>query len=318
MKRVLLFFFLMILIILVIPSIIVLFFAKRPYAVNLPDNNNSSSMQVTVLRHTDGSVESVDLEEYLLGVLAGEMPASFHIEALKAQAVAARTYILNKKDNPGPDHPEADICTDSTHCKAWLSDREITERFGEGWLSEYGPKVRSAVEATFGQVMLYDQRPITAVFHSTSSGRTENAEDVWGGSAPYLRSVESPGDQYSPKFYSEVSVTREEFAKKLSDYKGHAVGCEIGAAEYTQGGAVRYIEIGAERFRGTEIRSIFSLPSSNFTIEEVEDGFVFHVKGSGHGVGLSQYGADYFGKSGKTYEEILKIYYQGVEIVKYY
>ena len=317
MKRFILMIFLIIFIILLLPTIIVLIFMVKPQTSEGPDSN-AQSVAVTVLHHNTGEIESVDLEEYLSGVLAGEMPASFHIEALKAQAVAARTYILDKKETHDPSHPNADICTDSTHCKAWLSEEETRQKFGEEWGQQYAPKIKEAVFATAGQVMLYDEKPITAVFHSTGSGRTENSEDIWGGEVPYLKSVESPGDTLSPKFNSEKIISKEEFSKLLSDYRETDVDAEIGQVEYTQGGSVKTINIGGADFRGTEIRSIFSLSSSNFTIEDSGDNLVFHVKGSGHGVGLSQYGAEFFAQNGKMYDEILKIYYQGVEIVNYY
>ncbi|MBR5219050.1 MAG: stage II sporulation protein D [Clostridia bacterium] len=263
-----------------------------------------------MVKMADGSVREVDVEEYLYGVLAGEMPASFHKEALKAQAVAARTYIVNKKQNGETDdvHPDADICTDSTHCKAWLSEEEIQSRMGADWEKTYGKKMHSAISETAGEIMVYDNEPIVAVFHSTGSGKTENSEDVWGGNLPYLRSVESPGDMTSPKFESEVTVTKSAFESTLG------VTADIGEVTHSQGGAVKSIVIGGKKWSGGEIRSLFGLNSSNFEIQQTDGEFVFHVKGNGHGVGMSQYGANAMAEEGASYDQILKTYYTGVEI----
>lgn len=317
MKKLLMLILMLVFIIVILPAIIVLLFGERENVTRFAPAV-SPSAAITVLKADSGAVETVDLEEYLTGVVAGEMPASFHIEALKAQAVAARTYILHQRENNSGAHPDADVCTDSTHCKAWLSEDEIKERFGEGWMRDYGAKVSEAVSSTRGQVMLYDNAPITAVFHAAGSGRTENSADVWGGDLPYLKSVESPGDVYAPDFYSDADVPKARLAALLSDYKGMEISPEIGGTERSEGGAVKSIVIGGVGFKGTEVRSLLSLPSANFTVEDAGESFIFHVKGKGHGVGLSQYGADYFARNGKAYDEILKIYYRGVEITALY
>lgn len=268
---------------------------------------------VSVLHTDTNEIASENLEDYLVGVVAAEMPASFHGEALRAQAVAARTYILNRMESAekSPEHPDAAVCTDSSHCKAWFSRSYMEETLGATWLSESYPKILEAVESTRGEIILYDQMPIVAVFHSTGSGKTENAEDVWGGALPYLKSVESTGDLDSPKFSSTTVIPKSEVCEKLG-----VLVPTVGAYTRSQGGSVLAVDIGGFLFKGTDIRSYFRLNSANFEIEETETDFVFHVKGSGHGVGMSQYGANGMAKNGSTYPEILKTYYTGVEIEK--
>ncbi|MBO4897203.1 MAG: stage II sporulation protein D [Clostridia bacterium] len=265
----------------------------------------------------NGEIQEFELESYLFGVLAGEMPASFHSEALKAQAVAARTYIINKHESGDNDHPGADVCTDSTHCKAYLTDDDIKDTLGKNWEDEYGGKIRDAIKATEGEIAVYDGKAIEAVFHSCGSGVTENAEDVWGGDVPYLKSTQSPGDKLSPKYYSEVTVSEDEFKRIISDAAGQNLEPYAGEAARNNSGSVKEIDLGGTSFKGTEVRKMFSLPSANFEIEKNDAGFVFKCKGSGHGVGMSQYGAEYFAENGMGYKDILKTYYKGVEIVKY-
>jgi len=266
---------------------------------------------VTVLHSDTGQVENTNLETYLEGVVAAEMPASFHTEALKAQAVAARTYIYNSMtaNEPNKDHPEADVCTDSAHCKAWLSNTAMHTEMGENWYETYFPKIQSAVLETRGEIVTYNDAPIVAVFHSTGSGRTENSADVWGGDLPYLKSVESAGDAYSPKFMSTAEYPKTEICETLN-----ILDATVGEYTRSEGGAVLSVNIGGTSFRGTDIRAHFDLNSANFEIEETEETFIFHVKGNGHGVGLSQYGANFMAENGNGYEDILKTYYTGVAL----
>ncbi len=273
------------------------------------DNKSSLNQEITVLIKETGNVESFVLEDYLFGVLAGEMPASFPKEALKAQAVAARTYALNKMQEKNDVHPDADLCTDSAHCKAWLSDEQITEKFGKDWFKMYEKTLKSAIKETEGEIMVFNEEPILAVFHSTNGGRTENSADVWGGELPYLQSVESHGDEASPKYTSDVTVSIADFEKAVGSTK-------ISDIIRSDGGSVKSITIGDKTFKGTEIRSLFSLNSSNFEIEALPDAMIFHVTGYGHGIGMSQYGAKGFAEEGYSYKDILKNYYSGIEFKK--
>ncbi|MBQ7718481.1 MAG: stage II sporulation protein D [Clostridia bacterium] len=277
--------------------------------------NEKTDIEITVKNGSD--IEKFNIEDYLFGVLAAEMPASFHPEALKAQAVAARTYIMNKMQNKDADHPDADVCTDPTHCKAYLSETEIKSKFGDDWIAKYSDKIRDCIAQTAGEIAVYNGEPIEAVFHSTGSGKTENARDVWGGDVPYLVSVDSPGDLNSPNFYSEITVSKAAFKSKIAEATGNDCEAYIGDIAYNDTGSVRSIDLGGNVFSGTEVRKIFNLPSTNFTVEDAGDSFVFHTKGKGHGVGMSQYGAEYFAESGMTYKDILKKYYKGIEIQKY-
>ena len=309
MKKITLYFILMFFILIILPTLLSLSFSDTP------SHKEDKKISVSVLHADTGEITIEPIERYLYGVVAAEMPASFHEEALRAQAVAARTYIYYKMKDPTSenDHKNADVCTDSTHCKAWKSDEMLKSEMGENWYSKEYPKIKNAVTSTQGEIMTYDEVPILAVFHSTGSGRTENAEDVWGGSLPYLKSVESPGDTLSPKFSSEVTVSKTELCEKLG-----IASPEIGEITRSQGGAVLSVSIGDKLFKGTDIRSAFLLNSANFEIEPVENNIVFHVKGNGHGVGMSQYGANAAANEGKTYHEILKSYYTGIEFENLY
>ncbi len=277
------------------------------------ENRESSSPLVTVLFTERGKTENICIEEYLPGVVAAEMPASFHEEALRAQAVAARTFIYNHivSGEKNEDHPDAHVCTDSAHCKAWLSDEALVSRHGEDWKKTFYPKIQSAVETTKGEILTFMDAPIVAVFHSTGSGRTENAKDVWGGDLPYLQSVESPGDAFSPKFTSSVEISKSDFMKALEIAEIH-----LGEYKRSEGGGVLELTIGEKQFTGRDLRERFGLNSTNFEIEETESSVVFHVKGNGHGVGLSQYGANYMAENGSTYDQILSQYYTGVSLCK--
>lgn len=302
MKKFVIFILILFLILIIIPSLLSISFSNK-----IP---KKGGLTVQVLHTDSGEIKSENLEKYLEGVVASEMPASFHEEALRAQAVAARTYIFyNMKNNENEDHPGADVCTDSSHCKAWKSNETLISEMGKEWFSEYFPKIQKAVESTSGDLVIYENEPILAVFHSTGSGKTENANDVWGGFVPYLKSVESPGDLLSPKYASTVSVPLSEFCQKLN-INSH----EIRELKRSEGGAVISVNIGGSLFKGTEIRTIFELNSANFEIETLEDQIIFKVKGNGHGVGMSQYGANALAEEGKTYKEILQTYYIDTQI----
>lgn len=287
---------------------------------SLGEENNITvnSKKVNVYFKSEDKVREVLLEEYIIGVLCAEMPASFDAEALKAQAVAARTYTINKIKNNinAPEHIGGDICTDFAHCQAYISEKDARKNWGKN-ADEYYKKCKDAVFKTSGEVMIYDDEPVKAVFHSSSSGMTENAKDVWGGDVPYLVSVESPGEELCPSHKSEVVKSIKEFKTILSkeqklDYKKKI----FGNIERSNAGAVKSIEIFGEKFKGTKIRSLFGLRSACFNVIQSGDNVIFKVTGNGHGVGMSQYGANYMASEGSKYEEILKTYYKGVEIVK--
>ena len=284
---------------------------------------NIHSLKVYIA--SEDKVVEMNMNEYLKGVVAAEMPASFHIEALKAQAVAARTYTYHKIKGvqrtgvPLPEHKGADVCSNPGHCKAWMPKDKAMDKWGIISAKDYWNKISSAVDDTANIIVTYESEPIDAVFHSTSSGKTENSEDVWSSSIPYLRSVESAGDDLSPKFTSKVEITMEEFKNKLKKVRPEIKltndqNLDIENTQHSQGGGIKTIRIGGCDFKGNEIRSIFALNSANFTVEVQEGKVVFIIKGNGHGVGMSQYGANYLAQQGKSFEEILKHYYSNVNI----
>lgn len=259
---------------------------------------------------------TMDFEEYILGVLAGEMPASFHIEALKAQTLAARTYTLLRMPQFGgsgcSNHPEADICTDSTHCQAYRNP--VTVKAGLD-------RLKQAVEDTSGEVIIYDNRLIDAVFHSTSGGKTENSEDVWSSRVPYLRSVVSQYEEHSPKYIAQQEVNVDDFIQCMEKIdpqiriNKNNLENEIKILERSEGGRITRIKVGNKILSGTDVRTALGLNSTNFSYKIIGKNIVFTTIGYGHGIGLSQYGADGMAKNGSDYKEILRHYYQGVEIV---
>lgn len=286
--------------------------------VNLyPHSNRKDTREniVTVFDCKLNTIVDMSESEYITGVVSAEMPAQFHSEALKAQAVAARTY-LRQKGNCS-NHPEAYICTDSAHCQAYKSRDEMQKQWGSDF-EKYHTKITRAVKDTGSEIIVYDGEPISAVFHSTSSGKTENSSDVWGGDKPYLKSVESSEDEFSPKFSSSVTISLNEFKEKIKSANSDVDFDKelISDIRLTEGGAVENIKIGSVDFKGVQIRSLFSLASANFDIDIVGQDVVFDVRGYGHGVGMSQYGANFLAEKGKNYKEILKKYYTGVDIVK--
>lgn len=270
-----------------------------------------SDYTISVFDKETGKVTDYDLEEYLVGVVSAEMPASYETEALKAQAVAARSYILSRDNSGNPDHKGADVCTDSAHCKAYLSEAAAKEKWGEAWAEKYLGKIKSAVSDTAGEYIAYDGEAAVACFCAVSSGKTESATDVWGTETPYLKSVDSPGDLTYENFTASVTVPRAEFLKKLD-----VSSASVDNVTHTEGGAVKSITIGGKSFSGTQIRSIFGLNSANFELSVNEDEAVFTSKGKGHGVGMSQFGANQMAKDGKNYTEILLHYYSNVTIEK--
>ncbi len=278
---------------------------------------------VAVYVKDEDRVVDMEISQYLKEVVSAEMPADFHIEALKAQAVAARTYLINRKNafldsEKPPCHKGADICTDSTHCKAWISEERRRELWGD-MAEENWQKISWAVDETARVIITYEEEPISAVFHSTSSGMTENSEDVWGGSVPYLKSIKSEGDKVSPKYSSQNSFTVEEF-KRLSEEKISGVDWRKGLYSdivRSDAGGIISIRIGGVAVKGTEFRTIFSLRSTNVEIVTEGGNVNMLVKGYGHGVGMSQYGANFYAHQGMGYEEILKTYYSGVSVGEY-
>lgn len=261
--------------------------------------------------------------EYLTGVLRAEMPASFEEEALKAQAVAARTYTLYKIITGGNHGDTADICTDSTCCQAYLSEEQALENWGDN-AGTYQAKIRTAVKETDGECILYGGVPILAVFHSSSAGQTRAAGEVWLSDLPYLQPVTSPeqGDSI-PNYYSRADFTAEEFREKVlasypeADLSG-TPDTWLTNAVTDSAGSVETVDVGGVTLKGATVRSLLGLRSACFEWETTESGITFYVTGFGHGVGMSQYGANQMAADGADYKEILTHYYTGVTVEPYH
>lgn len=262
-------------------------------------------------------ITEIEVKEYICGVVAAEMPAMYEKEALKAQAICAYTYLCKKlKENSGNEY---DITDDSKIDQGYITYQKRKEKWGDGF-DEYEKKILSAVESVTDLVITYNGEIIFAAYHALSSGKTENAANVWGGDYPYLTAVESEGDCLSDGYLSEKTVSLKDFQDKLKNKEitlGDSPAEYIKILKRSDSGTVLKAAVGNKELKGSEIREIFDLRSSDFEVEYKEDvGFKFTVKGYGHGVGMSQFGANYLAKQGKTCDEIIKHYYTGVEIVK--
>lgn len=276
---------------------------------------------VKVLHTKTGSVENLNLDEYLYGVVSAEMPASFEKEALKAQSIVARTYTIYKIIHNAGKHQEADICDDSGCCQAWISKEDRLNKWDEKERESNWNKIVSAVKETKGKIITYNGEPINAFFHSNSGGSTEAPINVWGGSGyPYLQTVQTSGEEAYTQYKSEVNMQKQELKDKIkSKYQDFSINFEeenaIQILEYTKGNRVKTIKIGNKNLSGVEVRSIFGLKSANFEVKIDGDNIIFSVIGYGHGVGMSQTGADSLAKQGKNCEEIITHFYIGVEII---
>lgn len=276
--------------------------------------NEMNSVEVAVYRSNAKKIEKVPMETYLTGVVASEMPADFEEEALKAQALTARTYIVNQLIGESRSGlPDGADVSDTVMHQVYKNDDELKNQWGSEYKSKM-KKISKAIKETEGQILTYDGKPITATFFSTSNGYTENSEDYWQADFPYLRSVSSPWDkEESPKFYNKVVVNTADFENKLgvSLSSGTTIGTVV---ERTSGNRVGIVEIGGKKLTGKQIREKLGLTSSDFNWERQGNRIVITTKGSGHGVGMSQYGANGMAREGKNYEDIVKYYYKGVKV----
>lgn len=267
------------------------------------------SNQIPVLLK-DGHTVQMDLDQYLTGVVLAEMPADFEPEALKAQAVVARTYTL-KRTTAGNKHPQGAICTDSSCCQAYQTESDFLDTEKSAALLE---KVRNAVDQTTDQVLTYSGTLIEATYFSCSGGRTEDAQAVWGAQIPYLQSVESPGEENAAHYIDTVTFSVEEFCRLLGGQLQGNPGEWIGEVAYTTGGGVDRIQIGEQEYLGTQLRRLLGLRSTAFIITVAGDTVTVTTKGYGHRVGMSQYGAEAMAVTGSTYEQILAHYYPGTQL----
>lgn len=317
MRRTLVGILMLILVIFILPLLVLKGCSGERPNKKINEFEGTGSISVKVFNTATGKLQEMNLEEYILGVVAGEMPSEFHIEALKAQALAARTYTLMRSRAFGGEgcskHPEADVCTDPAHCQAYKDPKTIKYNY---------EKYKEAVLSTRGEVIVYNDALIDAVFHSTSGGKTENSEDVWSARIPYLRSVISQYEENSPKLITKKEITVSDFIsamKKLDNsikLSTKNIKNQIKILDRSEGGRIKNIQIGGKILSGSAVRGALGLNSSNFSITYSGSNMLFTVIGNGHGIGLSQYGADGMAKNGSNYKEIVTHYYQGVEIVK--
>ena len=256
----------------------------------------------------DGEVFVLSLRDYLIGAVAGEMPVSFGEEALKAQAVAIRTYLLASER-----HDDADICADSQCCLAWADFLTLQERWGENYETNLALVAR-AVDDTAGMYLTYEDKPIQAVFHASSGGTTESSAAVWA-SLPYLVSVETPETADTVEnLISQVAISPEEFAAALELEPTDSPEDWIQDIRLSDSGRVKGVLLCGKAFTGTYIRTLFSLRSTDFDLTWNGTQFIFTVTGHGHGVGMSQYGAKLLAQQGYTYADILAHYYPGTNL----
>lgn len=281
---------------------------------------------ILIYRTSSGKTESIPFEDYIKGVVSGEMPSAFEAEALKAQSVAARTYslarVLNAQSSGNPSsHPQAPLC-DDTHCQVYHSPSQLKSLKGSDWMDSDWKKICQAVDSTKGQLLYYHGELVQqALFHSSSGGRTENSEDVFASAVPYLVSVESPYEEAATHQNEQHIFTIDEFASKLrSKYPSISFGeintSNISIISRSKGDRVEKMKVGNGILEGRSIREALNLPSANFDIglSKKNNTIRFTTNGYGHGVGMSQYGADGMAKKGYGYQDILKHYYSGTEI----
>ena len=281
---------------------------------------------IEVWQEEKNKMVKVDFEAYICRVVASEMPGTFEEEALKAQSVAARTFAMAKiekyKENRPQSHPDAPICN-TTHCQVYKTEKALIACHEEGWEKEGWKKIQKACRATEGQMLYYDgELVMQPLFFSSSGGQTENSEDVFVGAYPYLVSVSSPYEENASHRDEETKISIADFGEKLkAAYPEKNLGSisrsSVKILSRTAGGRVEEMQVGDGAdgvLKGTEVRMALGLSSALFAVDFNGENIVFTSSGSGHGVGLSQYGADGMAKKGYDYKEILTHYYSGTEV----
>ena len=283
-------------------------------ATALPTQTTAAlSQKITVPVITGEQTVQMDLEEYLLGVLLAEVPADFAPEAIKAQAVAARTFALRSCLQSG-NHTPNGVCTESSCCQGYLSPLRYIQ---QGGTSAQIDKFRTALAQTAGEVVCYDGELIVAAYFSCSGGSTEDALAVWGQDYPYLQAVESPGEEHAAYYTDSKEFSIRAFEEALGITLSGVPGSWFGVITYTQGGGVKTADICGVTFAGTELRKKLGLRSTAFTLAASETGITVYTRGQGHRVGMSQYGADAMARNGSDYRQILLHYYPGTAVESY-
>lgn len=288
----------------------------------IQEEYNYEKYKTIKLLHSETmQIEELNIDEYLYGVVSSEMPANFELEALKAQAVVARTYTIYQIIHNSSKHENADICDNYSCCQAWISKEERFSKWNSEEAESNWNKIVQAVNETKGKIVTYNKQPINAFFHANSGGVTESSLDIWSGiDYPYLKSVETSGEEGYTQYASEVILKQQELLEKIqTQYKDCKIDFDqqdcIKVLEYTSSGRVKTIKFGNKEIAGTEARTLLGLKSTNFEVIIDGEKIIFSVTGYGHGVGMSQTGADSLAKQGLKYEEIIKHFYTNVEII---
>lgn len=297
----------------IIPFLIVSNFSEKTVAEN---TYTESPIKIEVYNPETETNEQTPFEEYIKGVVAAEMPALFDIEALKAQAVCARTYALRAIEAMGQ---TTDVLPNPSDIgQAYKTKEELKEQWGENF-DEYYNNIETAVNETYGEIMVYNDEPILAVFHSTSAGYTENSENIWESALPYLKSVESSGDIYAPQYETSTELSydkiKELFISKYPSisFSSDSLISQIKINSVSNAGYITSVTVGGVTMSGLDIRGVLGLRSASFTMTDTGISIIFTTKGYGHGAGMSQYGAEAMAEEGYTYKEILNHYYTDID-----
>lgn len=328
-----------IVIVLVLPAMVVALFTKRSpddpppdiqihrqeESIQIRETNTIEYQEPTIVlyNHYTKTLESIPLEEYVVGVVAAEMPSSFEIEALKAQAVAARTLAAYKLRSQGGSgctkYKGADVCSQFNHCQAWIPESQQRKNWGDKYEENSG-KIRRAVEETRGYIITFEGKPIQVFFYSTSNGKTEDVIEVFSTPLPYYGVVESPGEEGAPRYKETLTLTNKEFVRIFnSKYPKNSLSTsnlekDIKILSWTDSGRVRELMVGQVKVKGTDFRVLYGLNSTDFSFRFEKDKIHIDTTGYGHGVGMSQIGANAMAQQGLGYRDILMHYYRGVEI----
>jgi stage II sporulation protein D len=292
-----------------------------PEAAASPAAGRADSRRTVRVSLEGGETAELTMKEYLWRVVAAEMPASFEPEALKAQAVAARTFACSRMERITEHHPDAPLCTDSTCCQAYIDPEAAAVNWGKD-ADAFARKIADAIADTDGLVLFYHGQPIEAVFHSSSAGRTLDAVEVWGRQVPYLTGVDSPEGEDVPNYHTSAVFAPEEFKRVFltrypeARFTDHPADW-FGEVTHSSNGGVTALTVGGITVSGATMRSLYCLRSASFSIAADQTAVTFSVTGYGHGVGMSQYGANTLARQGKTCAEILSWYYTGVTLGQY-
>ena len=281
----------------------------------IPKAEKSVSKAFLIYDTADDTVTEISADDYIFGVVAAEMPALYETEALKAQAVAAYTFACVKKaENAGKSY---DLTSDPAVDQSFITREKAKEKWGDK-ADEYSAKIENAVKSVKDYMITCGGTPILAVYHAISSGKTEDCKEVWGKDIPYLKPVSSEGDKLAPSYLSSAEFTAEELKQKLSediDFTGDPAAW-FSAEQRTDSGTLKTLKVCGKEVTGAKIRAALNLRSANFSVNYNSGKFVFTVRGYGHGVGMSQYGACCMAKQGSNFKEILTHYYSGCKVEK--